>query len=464
MIRSHDFVVSLNDVENDDIAYAGERAASIGGMSHNGFPIIPGFVVTSNAYELFLQEGNLKKKINHLLGSINFDNQASILQVSSHIQKLIQKSKVPRELSDQIFSFYESVGKNSYVLIQQSNMQCFLNERYCKTAEIFKGDAVVMDALRKIWSYCYIPSALIERYKNGFIEACENCSVVITNVLDVLASGSSKTLDKENVFITAGFGYLETGFDYDTYTVLKNKGGIVEKKIVRQEEMHIYKKGVFVKSKVETKYSQNQKISDGLILYLATLTEKAEKKYYFPQVIEWVCVKDEDPRVNTRDIFSTLHGGVESAEAEISSHSSASLRSRFSAKVDKIYVKARYEYTPYVEENFSESKDIIAVFPGIGIGKIVYVNNPADFFQIKRGHIVVTSLSIDNYLPEVKRASGLILKKYNDRLASVIRVKNLGVPTVAIGIDAQNQFYLGKDTIVTLDGTTGSILTGSILV
>ncbi|OIP57150.1 MAG: hypothetical protein AUK12_04530 [Candidatus Levybacteria bacterium CG2_30_37_29] len=54
-------------------------------------------------------------------------------------------------------------------------------------------------------------------------------------------------------------------------------------------------------------------------------------KSVFPDLL----LNNEAPRVNARGIFSTLPNGAESAEAEISSHSSSNLSSRFSAKVDK---------------------------------------------------------------------------------------------------------------------------------
>ncbi|MGH3105593.1 MAG: PEP/pyruvate-binding domain-containing protein, partial [Rubrobacteraceae bacterium] len=50
----------LDDIRRDDIALVGGKGANLGELSHAGLPVPPGFVLTTRAYDAFVEAGGLK--------------------------------------------------------------------------------------------------------------------------------------------------------------------------------------------------------------------------------------------------------------------------------------------------------------------------------------------------------------------------------------------------------------------
>src|SRR3989344_3396607 len=117
MVKQHDCVVSLEHVDRDDTLHVGGKGANLGEMIGAGFPVPPGFVITSKAYFEFLKANSLETKIQHLLEGVNYQLADSLEQTSRNIKRLIVSSPVPDALTQKIFDLYEKIGLKTPVAI-----------------------------------------------------------------------------------------------------------------------------------------------------------------------------------------------------------------------------------------------------------------------------------------------------------------------------------------------------------
>lgn len=94
--------------------------------------------------------------------------------------------------------------------------------------------------------------------------------------------------------------------------------------------------------------------------------------------------------------------------------------------------------------------------PGIAAGIGKFINKPADLRKLKLGDIAIVNSFKKEYLPTLKKASGLIIqnsKKFSNE--SLPLVNSLGIATVFGNIKKlQNQ-------VITLDGKTGKVYKGA---
>ena len=67
-----ELIRSLSKINKRDISIAGGKGASLGEMINVGIPVPPGFVITANAFERFLEESRLHASIDTILHSINY--------------------------------------------------------------------------------------------------------------------------------------------------------------------------------------------------------------------------------------------------------------------------------------------------------------------------------------------------------------------------------------------------------
>ena len=55
------YVVKFEDLSKSDIGIAGGKGANLGELTQAGIPVPPGFVVTAQAYEKFMDEAGINE-------------------------------------------------------------------------------------------------------------------------------------------------------------------------------------------------------------------------------------------------------------------------------------------------------------------------------------------------------------------------------------------------------------------
>ena len=107
-----------------DLKYAGQRdeielggkAINLGKLIQKDFPVPEGFVVTTEAYSLFLENNNLVELINSKVSKIDYSNYDTIENCSRKIQGAIEKGTLPIELIEKIkeaLSSSNNLGKKA---------------------------------------------------------------------------------------------------------------------------------------------------------------------------------------------------------------------------------------------------------------------------------------------------------------------------------------------------------------
>ena len=72
----------FKDVSKEDGALVGGKGANLGEMFNAKFPIPPGFVVTSDAYKLFLEKTGVQSMINEVLRDLDIQNNDKLQEAS----------------------------------------------------------------------------------------------------------------------------------------------------------------------------------------------------------------------------------------------------------------------------------------------------------------------------------------------------------------------------------------------
>lgn len=450
MVRSADIVVWLKDIDLHDIQYVGGKNANLGEMIRAGFPVPEGFAITVTAYYKFLKENSLDEKIKHLLGTVNYDNTDSITQVSLHIKKLIKTSPIPDDIVKEIFSIYEKMTVKydaAYVAIRSSaTSEDSKGASFAGQQETYlniKGEAVVIDTVRRAWASLFEPRAIFYRHNAKLDQIKTGISLVVQKMVQSDTSGVMFTIDpitanKQRIVIEAIYGlgeYIVQGrVTPDHYEIDKNDFKIVDKKIVEQSIRLIYKKGENIRDFVPKKIRGIQKITDEQIRKIAKIGKDIEGHYYFPQDIEWAIEKDKIYIVQTRPV-TTIGKKVEVRDTLIKPIS------------------------------LSEAKKILvgdSACPGIGIGRVKIVQSVNDISKIQTGDILVAPMTNPDYVPAMKKASGIITERGGRTSHAAIVSREFGIPAIVGALGATRR--LVENQIVTVNGGTGEVFSGSVAI
>lgn len=133
-------LVWLGGQYSDDASLVGEKAAKLSELITIGFPVINGFVITTQVYREFLEENKLHTKLSHLKGSLTGE------KLQQEIYKVCAKAPIPQQGIDEIFRAYiKLVGH-----IQHAPLT--ISSSYSQGPIVVKGEANLLIEVKKIFT------------------------------------------------------------------------------------------------------------------------------------------------------------------------------------------------------------------------------------------------------------------------------------------------------------------------
>ena len=338
-MRSKKFILRFEEVGIKDVFLVGGKNASLGEMIQNlgpkGIRIPGGFVVTAEAYRLFLRDTGLEQLIRRTLRRLDTRNLKDLSRRARFIRDSIKKSLFPTDLARAICSAYRNlegrygnrvdVAVRSSATAEDSSAAAWAGqlESYLNTTK-----TNLLENVKKCWASLFTPRAIFYRFEKELHKQKISVAVVVQRMIDSKSSGVAfsvhpVTQDKNQLIIESGFGLGEAivsgQVTPDSYVVEKKPRQIIDKNIQVQER-GIYRSGGGGNEWMNIPKEQGKKqvLSDKEILELSKIILRIENHYDFPCDIEWAKEKGKFYIVQSRPI-TTLTAANIAAEAAANS-------------------------------------------------------------------------------------------------------------------------------------------------
>ncbi|PIR79665.1 MAG: phosphoenolpyruvate synthase [Candidatus Levybacteria bacterium CG10_big_fil_rev_8_21_14_0_10_35_13] len=442
-ISAHN-IAWFKEIDKNDVSSVGGKGANLGEMVNAGFPVPGGFVVTAHAYYDFLRTNNLSVKIKHLLSSANFNDQRSLSQTSGHIKKLIIYGNLSENLVREIISAYKKLGNTldeELVAVRSSaTAEDLSNASFAGQQETFlnvKGDAVLIDAIKKGWASLFNARAIFYRHQKHFDHTKVGIALVVQKMVESEKSGVMFTIDpitgdKSKVIVEAIFGLgeliVQGEVTPDHYEVDKNTLEVINKKISSQELIMIKDKAGNKKIPLNKHKRDIQKITIDEIKKLAKLGKDLEKHYYFPQDIEWAIEANKVYIVQTRAVTT------------IQNPKTAVFKDIDAGKLGALLVKGD------------------PASPGIASGPVKIIKSAEEIGKVMPGDILVAPQTNPDFVPAMKKACAIVTDFGGRTSHAAIVSRELGIPAVVGTENATSKLKAGH--IVTVNGIKGEVYSG----
>ena len=299
------FLVGLGDDESTEIAEVGGKGASLSKLVKAGFPVPPGFVITTGAYTEFLHANDLKVKIEKILNGLDYGNLDELEKETGKIRDIISNSKLPDELTQEIASAYKSLGDEAvYVAVRSSaTAEDLTGASFAGQYETFldvRGENTLVDAVRRCWASMWTARVTAYRHNKGFDHSAISIAVVVQKMVEpdvagVMFVGNPMNARTDEIVINASWGLGETVVsgsvtpdEYivarDTLQVKRRTLGSKKIQVVRNQKTGSGTVEEPVPDKLQEKYS----LSDDQIRELTEMGRKVTSYYDgLPQDIEW---------------------------------------------------------------------------------------------------------------------------------------------------------------------------------
>ena len=457
-----EFIRWFSDIDKDSVKVAGGKGANLAEIYNLKLPVPAGFVVTTQGFDHFLTYTEIEHKIKEIIDSVDVDDTSDLEKKSIQIQKLIEEQEMPKDLKDVIIESYNLLDDNMGMLrdsadkapeamkiLKRSIEPSFVAVRSSSTAEDLgeasfagqqesyvnvKGNANLIEAVKKVFASLYTARAVYYRKKKGFGKVDISIAVIVQKMVDSDKSGvifSKNPVDySDDIIIEAvcglGDGIVSGSIKPDRYVVDRNfeikKTTILEKKVAFVRDSG----GDFKTVPLTASMSSRQVLETVEIKKLAQFALKLEEHYGKPQDIEFAISGHEIFLLQTRPI-TTL------------------------------------ENKKYRDKSKIEGKQILtglAASPGVSSGTVKIVRSLDDLSKIAKGDVLVTEMTNPDMVVAMQRANAIVTDEGGMTAHAAIISRELGIPCVVGTEMATKSLEDGQE--ITVDGFEGIVYEGKV--
>ena len=92
------YVQKFEDLNKSDIAIAGGKGANLGELTQAGIPVPPGFVVTAETYQKFMEDTGINDKVLDILDKIDINDTKALQAAAEEIKSIIVETPIPDDM------------------------------------------------------------------------------------------------------------------------------------------------------------------------------------------------------------------------------------------------------------------------------------------------------------------------------------------------------------------------------
>lgn len=454
-------ILWFDQIELKNIPEVGGKNASLGEMINHlakaGVEVPPGFATTAHAYQLFLEQSGLNKKIADVLANLNVDDIAALTKIGAQIRQWIIDTPLLPELENAVITAFKKLQQehqNITVAVRSSaTAEDLPDASFAGQQETFlnvQGLENVLIAIKKVFASLFNDRAIAYRVHHGYDHSQVALSAGIQRMVrsDLAASGVMFTLDTESgfsdvVFITSSYGLGETivqgavnpdEFYVHKKNLLENRPAILKRGLGSKLIKMIYADPV---ATVTVADNEREKFSltDEEINYLAKQAILIEQHYGRAMDIEWA--KD--------GVDGKLYI-LQARPETVKSRANTQVIERYQlSKRGKVITEGR------------------SIGQRIGSGKAKIIMNLDEMDCVQKGDVLVADMTDPDWEPIMKRASAIVTNRGGRTCHAAIIARELGIPAIVGCSDATKK--IKNDELITVscaEGETGFVYDGLI--
>ncbi|MCI4353277.1 MAG: phosphoenolpyruvate synthase [Thermoplasmata archaeon] len=445
-------IVGLEEVSESDLPLVGGKASKLGELVRRGLPIPPGFVVTTELYQAFVDATNLRTEIPAALGALDPSDSASVEQASQRIRSAFESAEFPEAMRAEIVTAFETYVQQNTVVFSavrsSATAEDLENASFAGLQDTYlnvRGTDAVLRDIRRCWGSLFTPRVLVYRARKGFDHSVVRLAVLIMKMVDSSTSGILFTRDpntgENHMIVEAGWGLGEpiVGGEVtpDHYVVDGATFKVIHKQISEQSIRVVRDpEGGNRREDVPAADRSRQKMPDDALQRLVSLARLIESHYRRPMDIEWCLDGTTLYIVQARPLTS------------LPASSTTALRTGG--------VSAGHDSAPASEEGLLLKG--LGAAPGNAAGRVRIVLHVEENSQLEPGEILVSTMTTPDMVPAMARAAAIVTDEGGMTCHAAIVSRELGIPCVVGTRKATKTLHDTQE--VSVEGKMGAVYAG----
>lgn len=295
-------VAWFKDVGIADRPTVGGKGGSLGELTHAGIAVPPGFVVTTGAFERFLEGLEAREAVRAKVEALDPNDLGAATKLSGDLRRRVIEEPMPAEVEQAIRAAHAQLSPNGEPVAVRSSATTEDAEdaSFAGLQDTFLwvlGADDMVARVRECWGSLYSVESMTYRLKHDFPEEGVAMAVVVQRMVDAMCAGvmftrSPTTGDKSVITIEGAWGLgsavVSGEVTPDRWVLGKITGEISVRDISDKHARQVPAPGGGIHEvENEAAIATQPCLTDEQLLALREVGRKVERHYGKPQDIEW---------------------------------------------------------------------------------------------------------------------------------------------------------------------------------
>jgi pyruvate,water dikinase len=434
------FILPLEESYPDDLRTGGKGLHLCQLKQQLGLPVPEGFIISTSAFQYFLEANSLRPRINSFLSHLDIRSVQSLSTAAAQLMRMVEEAEMPERLAREIQNGLAALTKRTgaeFFAVRSSAVSEDSAISFAGQYESILGVGTdrVLSACKKVFASKYSAKAIYYRINAGLLDEDTSMAVLVLKMIDARLSGvvtsrSSADSTDEGMLIhyIEGMGDKLVGGSCspETAVVRPDKDGF---RVERGPPPAAPAGSPRQAAPAEGKGRSPLRITEKQALQLASWAREIDHFFQTPQEIEW------------------------------------SLDSRG----DLFLLQAR---PMLVQENIADTEQLdTSAFPilidggatasrGAACGPVYIIDHEEQLADVPEGSVLVTAVTPPTYVLALAHVRAVVAEQGSavDHFASVAR--EAGVPVLVRAACAGTVLSAGR--LVTVCADIGRVFAGCI--
>jgi phosphoenolpyruvate synthase/pyruvate phosphate dikinase len=295
-------VVFFDQPDSAAGSLVGGKGANLILLTSAGFPVPPGFVVTSDAYQQFIESAPW---LESALGRLDYHRPDVLREQCAQIRRRLIDAELPPDVQQSIHAALqkiepEKLEESAFAVRSSSTFEDLAQAAFAGQHDTYlnvRGPAKILDRVRACFASLWEDRAVLYRRHQGFSQTEARMAVVVQRQIDCEVAGVGFSIDPiggrmDRLIINANYGIGESVVsgegEIDQFEILKPTLQIAERAIGHKEHHVLAMQAGDVESRpVPAHLVDHPCLTDEQITAIAGLLKRVEDHYGWPQDIEW---------------------------------------------------------------------------------------------------------------------------------------------------------------------------------
>ncbi len=318
-------ILWFDDIDRQAISEAGGKGANLGEMTRNGFPVPPGFCITTAVYRAHLRNLELAPYMALLANLVRQDDMARLHEVSEKVRGMIVAADLSEGAEQEIRMAYRklsAMGTAKVSVRSSATAEDLPTASFAGQQETFLsvcGEAPLLAHVKACWASLWTVRAIVYRHRNGFAHEQVALAVVVQAMVQseksgVLFTANPVTGRMGEMMVNAAYGLGETivsgRVTPDIYHLSKQGVRLILHKRAgtKETQMTTGPDGAITETDVLEEMRGRSCLGVSELRRLRALGLRVERHYGSPQDIEWAIAGKKLYLLQARPITAVAPG------------------------------------------------------------------------------------------------------------------------------------------------------------